>query len=107
MMYCELLKPQHPSMNNLAASYPEYYRSFDIEDPRRLDRMVKNLAYWFNAEYEDYITFILESNLSTQNDDALRYWIINQIWEISSNHEDVLNYLVEHLKSEIMKEMYS
>lgn len=107
MMYCELLKLQHPSMNYLAGSYPEYHSSFEIEEPGSLDRLLKNLAYWFNAEYENYLTFILESNLSNQNDDALRYWIIDQIGDISINHEDVMNHLVEHLKSEIMKEMYS
>lgn len=107
MMHCELLKPQHHSINYLGGLYPENHRSFEIEDPRRLNRLLKNLAYWFKAEYDDYAAFIQDSNLSTQNDDALRYWVLDQISDISVNQEDVMSYLVEHLKNEIMQEIYS
>lgn len=93
-----------PSMNSIAGIYPDCQEIPDFEDPRMINRLINNLAYLFNIEGGDYLTFILGYGHCTRNEDALRYWVIDQLQDISINQDDVMNVLVDHLRTELMRE---
>lgn len=99
-----LLKPQHPCMKGSAGIFPEHPV---IEDPRVVGRLVNNLAYLFNVSSGDYLTFILGHGECTRNEDALKYWVLDQLEQESVGADDVLGVLVDRLREQLTQEVYS
>ncbi|WP_173292249.1 hypothetical protein [Thiosulfativibrio zosterae] len=99
-----LLEPQHPS---LAFNAPWQKPAIEIEDPRVVQRLVNNLMYLFNITSGDYLTFILGQGHCTKNEDALKYWVLDQLEDHHLDSADVLHYLVEHLQEQLNQEVYS
>ena len=99
-----LLKPQHPAQ---ASNAPWQKPVIEIEDPKVVQRLVNNLMYLFNITPGDYLTFILEQGHCTKNEDALKYWVLDQLEEHHLDSSDVLHYLVEQLKEQLSQEVYS
>ena len=94
------LKRQHPSMSS-TIEVP-----IAIEDPRVVNRLVNNLMYLFNIQDGDYLTFVLGQGQSTNNRDAIKYWVLATLEEKPVSQDDVLEHLVTQLKEQIMMEVY-
>ena len=108
----ELLKPQHPSFRSvhvpsMKGSAGIFEDEIAYEDERVVNRLVNNLIYLFNISQGDYLTFVLGYGHCTKNEDALKYWVMDQLAEHSHDSGDVLHHLVEHLKEQLNQEVYS
>lgn len=99
-----LLQPQHPTQ---ALKAPWQKPEINIEDPRVVQRLVNNLMYLFNITPGDYLTFILGQGHCTKNEDALKYWVIDQLEDHHLDSSDVLHHLVEQLTKQLNQEVYS
>ncbi|NCN44230.1 MAG: hypothetical protein CO158_04795 [Piscirickettsiaceae bacterium CG_4_9_14_3_um_filter_43_564] len=98
-----LLKQQHPQMSPHAFNQ----QNIVIEDPRVVKRIVNNLMYLFNITTGDYLTFILGQGHCTRNEDALKYWVMEQLEHHNLDSDNVLQYLVEKLKIQLNMEVFS
>lgn len=79
----------------------------DIEDPRVVQRLVNNLMYLFNLVPGDYLTFVLGQGRCHDNQEALKYWVLEQLTDEPISQEDLLNHLVQTLKHQLTVEVYS
>jgi hypothetical protein len=104
-----LLSSQHPSLLNQDRDFndPNMPSSIPIEDPKVIQRLVHNLMYLFNITPGDYLTFILGQGHCTQNEDALKYWVMDQLTDEPVSQDDVQNYLEENLKQQLTMEVFS
>lgn len=98
-----LLQPQHPQF----LSGTPIMREYEIEDPRVVMRLVNNLKYLFNIQEGDHLTFILGHGECHSNNEALKNWVLEQLTQNPVGQDDVLAFLVESLKVQLMAEVYS
>lgn len=98
-----LLQLQHPLMR---FNWLDYAEKTPIEDPRMVTRLVNNLKYLFNIDSGDYLTFVLGHGECTNNEQALKYWVLDELSSTSIGQGDVLEHLVSKLKEQIMLEVY-
>ncbi|MBN2864957.1 MAG: hypothetical protein JXK16_03010 [Thiotrichales bacterium] len=95
-----LLQRQHPMM-------PSWVDQIvPIEDPRVINRLVNNLMYLFNIKEGDYLTFVLGHGECTQNKDAIKHWVLEELADTPISQDDVLEYLVSQLKEQLLLEVY-
>jgi len=99
-----MLKPQHPCMKSSAGIYPEYRKEDD--EGISINRLTNNLCYLFNVTSGDYLTYILGHGECTRNEDALKYWVLDQLDQESVSSGEVLSVLVEKLKEQLTLEAY-
>jgi hypothetical protein len=99
-----LLQKQQLAQQNSSLGFDDAQQ---IIDPRVIQRLVNNLIYLFSVSPGDNLTFILEQGHCTKNEEALKYWVINQLADEPFSQEDVLPYLIENLKRQLTLEMYS
>jgi hypothetical protein len=93
------LIPQHPAFEE---------RSNAVEDPLVINRLVNNLMYLFNVQpNEDHLTFVLGFGMSHRNDEALKYWVMSQLEKHPMGFDDVLAFLADQLKDQLMQEVCS
>jgi hypothetical protein len=97
------LNPQHPQMFDRSSMASEY----QVEDPKVVMRLVNNLKYLFNIQEGDYITFVLGYGACRSNDESLKYWVMDQLTQHPVGHDEVLGYLVDALKEQLMMEVCS
>lgn len=113
-----LLHPQHP--RNVLSAYsgqqpdqcPQtanhfWQDDYQIEDPRVVRRLVNNLMYLFNIQPGDYLTFVLGYGHCRSNEQALQYWVLDQLSQNPTRQDEVLSVLVEALKEQLNLEVYS
>jgi hypothetical protein len=101
-----LLKSQHPSMRGTAGIYHDdssNFEEFHISAPR----LANNLAYLFNVSAGDYLTYILGHGECTRNEDALKYWVFDELNKELVGSGEVLGVLVERLKEQLTQEVSS
>ncbi len=78
-----------------------------LEDLRVVMRLVNNLKYLFNIQSGDYLTFVLGYGECKSNDEALRYWVMDQLNQHLVGHNEVLVFLTYSLKEELITEACS
>jgi len=97
------IQRQHPRLHQPSKTS----QGINIEDPRVVQRLVNNLIYLFSIPSGDQLTFILGQGPCTQNQEALKCWVLQQLADEPVDQNDVLKYLVEHLKRQMNQEVYS
>ncbi|MBD3612326.1 MAG: hypothetical protein HUJ13_07960 [Hydrogenovibrio crunogenus] len=100
------LKPflhSQPSQDYVESTWHERYL---IEDPKVVMRLVNNLKYLFNIQPGDYLTFVLGFGECKTNDEALKYWVMDQLSQEPVGYDDVLRFLIDSLNSQLMMEAF-
>lgn len=100
------LKPflnSQPSQDYAESTWHERYL---IEDPKVVMRLVNNLKYLFNIQPGDYLTFVLGFGECKTNDEALKYWVMDQLSQEPVGYDDVLRFLIDSLNSQLMMEAF-
>lgn len=93
------LIPQHPAFEDCRSA---------VEDPLIINRLVNNLIYLFNVQpNNDNLTFVLGFGMSHRNDEALKYWVMSQLEQHPMGFDDVLAFLADQLKDQLMQEVCS